>query len=1052
MMYIKDFQTLKIILIKENIMPNKDTNIKIQPTVVIGLGGTGMNTIIRLKRRAAEEFGLPLDKTCPQLRFLLVDTDDPEETLRSEQNIDISDFNIKPEEIFKATAEDISEDKIRQESSIQQWFPDEQALYSAVNDFQKGARAIKALGRLAFFWNYNQIKEKLRPLFSIPFELMVDSEGNIERAFSVYVVGSLAGGTGAGMFLDMGYLVKSLKEDGDISYNIDVRGLFVLGEIHSAKAGDRTIANTYASLKELNYYMRPDTTFKPHYKDGSSSPIKKKPYDLIYLFGASNRQVNFESAAQLTEMLSQFIFIDSSTSVAEHIWRYRVNKSHYTAVVDDRGTPFCYSSMGLCIIRFPWQQILELCAVKFAQKIIKEHFLRPEETKNVDIDEAVRTFLKDKCLICNEESKNDSFDLSKKLISMGDEDEQSYLESAISMAFNEYSDTIKNINPVKQTRNTLNSRVKQLKNSIDDYISQLLTHTKNAIKEEIRSIIKRKDSGGIQFAVEFCNKLHQACKETNAFAHKELKAAQDRTEKLGNKLTSDGRQLQSILGGIILLFKNKAKREQLEITLRSMKNVFLNELYAIRYSAVTRFMEVLLDSRGHLRNEGFMPFLTREIERLEGIKNLMDRIFREMEETFEQQSQISSSTFDQVVFDSKTLAEFHDVFDPIDKNESQVPQVAKRIVKESSKMFDNIDGNSVQADLGLSINPFQEKEYQAYRSLFLEACRAPFYEPINRYNVEERIYRSIERGGPDYLVKMKAYYKVSQHYAVFDQGIVNLARFREDLQTFFMIGIEDSDKSQLPKHFQQKVSLRPGEETGNFITTRDKHQIIIFREVHGFPAYMLKSCKSYLNKYTMITKDAKENPLQMVQENLENYEPPDEKVVFKYEKRSVEGIVLGTIIPEEDEDKKLIYMMLDLDERQRRKKAQELKNQNKKFNPNDITCGHKLDSSFERSVSDKIHLQSDSVTGEKYLDILVRNTNKVKEHIEKHDQHLDENNIVNLFLAFYHEFPLLKDDPTLQKKEIQGIIKSILWSEYRIDDLERKTSKSYQELLDELGL
>ncbi len=1035
-------------------MPLKKTKIKIQPTVVIGLGGTGMNTITRLKRRAVEEFGDPLETTCPQLRFLLIDTDDPEETLRSEQkNIDVSTFKITPNEFLKATAIDISEDKIKMEPSVRNWFPDDKRLYAAVNDFEKGARAVKALGRLAFFWNSERIRERLPQLFNIPFKDVQDQNGNVERNFSVYVVGSLSGGTGAGMFLDMGYMLKKLHEDGDINYPVDIRGLFVLGELHSQEAGNRTVANTYASLKELNYYMRDDIKYTPYFMEGKSQKISQNPYDLVYLFGKSNRRVNFTDVSQLTEMLANFIFIDSSTGVAEHIWRYRVNKSHYTAVIDDNGTPFCYSSMGLCIIRFPWQQILDLCAQKFAQKVVQLHFLRPDEPKIHDVRTSVTTFMEEKGLVCDKESRDKESDLSRKLISMGGEDEQAQLDRLISIAFEEYSDNLKDINPLKQTNHTLKNRIKQLKTSIDDYVSQLLTHTKEALKTALKEMIRQEDRGGLIFAIEFCNELHEACQKANEFAQKELKSSRDREARLGRDRIKNVKDLQDILASFSL-FKRKAIREQLKISLNSMKKVFLNELFTIRYGAVNRFMEALLDSHGRIRNEGFMPFLTREIEKLEEARSLMDRIHREMGDGFERQRTITSSTFDQVVYDNETNAEFHDVYDPVDEDDSMLVRVARNIIEESTRYFEDVE-DYLQSELGLSIYNLQGEGYRKYLEIFLEACREPFINEIDRYSVEDRINMSIERGGPNYLEKMSVYYDFSQHYAVFDQAVASLARFDGKLQTLFMIGIEDKDKSELPEYFQEHVGLRAGERTGNFITTRDRHQIVIFREVHGFPAYMMKSCRSYLNKYTAITKNPKEAPLQLVSLNLVNYEPPVEKVIFNYEKQAIKGAVLGVIIYELDENKQLVYKMIDMDERRRRKAAMEKKSRQKQFKKADLTCGLRLDTNLDRSISDKIQRHKDPQTDEKYIDMLQRNIADAQKQIELcQPEGSDVNEMVNLLTAFYHELPLPEDDPYIDRREIRRIIEKILWTEYRIEEVARKSeeTESYAEILARLGL
>ena len=1033
-------------------MHKKKTTKRIQPTVVIGLGGTGMNTIVRLKRRAVEEFGTPLETVCPQLRFLLLDTDDPEETLRSEQNVDYKNFNNRPEEFIKATAQDISPEKVRQEPSIQKWFPKEERLYSAINDFQKGARGIKALGRLAFTWNYERIKAKLPPLFNITFPVVYDSNGNVERGFSVYVVGSLGGGTGSGMFLDMGYLLNRLCDDGAIHYPLDVRGLFVMGELHAQKAGSRTMANTYASLKELNHYMRNDTKFVPHYKDDYSDSTTKKPYDLIYLFGNSNGNINFDDPSQLYDMLANFIFIDSSTLVAEHIWRYRVNKSQYTAVIDNNKTPFCYSSLGLCIVRFPWQHVLDLCAYRFAQKVIDEHFLKPNEIKRHNVNNYVHDFIQSKRLACDSESQNTDYDLSLRLISKEDENEISQISTIISKAFEATTGKIKDASPIKKLRSNLEKRTKETKDSIDDQVSFELSAAKNIISAEIKSIMQRDQQSGLKFSIKFCEILKQECTRAMSYARKELSDAREREDKLQKHLNYNANQFQNLFGGLTI-FKKRAINDQFKSTLEAMKKVYLNELFVIKYDAAVKFFNNLLDRNGRMRNEGLISYITREINKLKSIEKVMIDLHQEMRQLFDKHKNINGSEFDQLVYDNKNLQDFYDVYDPIDHNPDILSDVAKKIVNASTKAFQDMD-NLIQSDIGLPMKPFDEHEINIYREIFLEHCREVFIQEIDRYTVEQRIEKARDRNIMNYYEKMNVFYDISEHYALFDRGVTSFARFDDQQQSFFMIGLDDKDKSKLPAFFQENVGLRPGEETGNFITTRDKHQIVIFREIHGFPAYMLKTSNAYLNQYMAMSKNSKEPPLQMVPHDLINFQPPNEKVVFEYEKRAIEGLVFGTIHPDFDENHDLIYLLLTLDDRKRRIKAEQQKNQRQVFDSRDLSRGIPLDATYDRSVSDKIQRQTHEKSSKKYIELLIDEIEKVKKQVYDYQEKnkLGYDIVIELFQAYYNELPIQKmldKDPSIDIDEIKRIIKKILWTDFRIDDLNYKPDKSYESLLNE---
>ncbi|MFM6613220.1 MAG: tubulin-like doman-containing protein, partial [Dolichospermum sp.] len=87
--------------------------------------------------------------------------------------------------------------------------------------------------------------------------LLLQSGLIIEPGLNIFVVGSLCGGTGSGMFLDVGYTLKNLYgEDG-----AQILGYLVISpELY----GNTTsmIANTYAALQELNYYSSPGTKFE----------------------------------------------------------------------------------------------------------------------------------------------------------------------------------------------------------------------------------------------------------------------------------------------------------------------------------------------------------------------------------------------------------------------------------------------------------------------------------------------------------------------------------------------------------------------------------------------------------------------------------------------------------------------------------------------------------------------------------------------------------------------------------------------------------------------
>ncbi|MEQ9248714.1 MAG: tubulin-like doman-containing protein, partial [Nitratireductor sp.] len=73
---------------------------------------------------------------------------------------------------------------------------------------------------------------------------------DIEKEIQIVVVASLAGGTGAGAFLDMGFMCRSLQDPKPKAVNL----VAIAGGAFSG-LNDRVLANTYASCMELEYCM-----------------------------------------------------------------------------------------------------------------------------------------------------------------------------------------------------------------------------------------------------------------------------------------------------------------------------------------------------------------------------------------------------------------------------------------------------------------------------------------------------------------------------------------------------------------------------------------------------------------------------------------------------------------------------------------------------------------------------------------------------------------------------------------------------------------------------
>lgn len=119
------------------------------------------------------------------------------------------------------------------------------------------------------------------------------------------LVGSLAGGTGSGIFLDVAFLLRQLTKDEDQLF-----GYFLLPDIYVNRPGTQNVeANAYAALKELDHFMSLQGTFRYRF-GGREIEVRKKPFDMVFLVNRENRAgKTFTEVEDLMELLGLGLYL-----------------------------------------------------------------------------------------------------------------------------------------------------------------------------------------------------------------------------------------------------------------------------------------------------------------------------------------------------------------------------------------------------------------------------------------------------------------------------------------------------------------------------------------------------------------------------------------------------------------------------------------------------------------------------------------------------------------------------------------------------------------------
>ncbi|MCZ2207342.1 tubulin-like doman-containing protein [Cylindrospermopsis raciborskii] len=329
------------------------------PTVMVGVGGTGVEVLSRVRRLVEESYGSL--KKFPLISFMSIDTDKDYKV----SNPEAAGSPLQDHEKYWASVSGREVGDIMSNMTkypwIESWFPRE--LERNIGALEAGAGQIRACGRFAFFYNYHQIKERLNEacdrvkghetLMLDEYGIRVNTNG-----LNVFIVGSLSGGTGSGIILDLGYCIRNwLKGQGSplITAIVPMPNAFA-----SIKVGDRVLANGYAALMELSYFSDYRTEYVAQFSGGLVDEVRDKrpPFDFTYLVGTKNGEAEFK-LDQIREMIAQNIFLDLTSDFAPHKRSIRDNIKGAWAQTDPggRGYPKNFMSFGLATIEIPVAQI-----------------------------------------------------------------------------------------------------------------------------------------------------------------------------------------------------------------------------------------------------------------------------------------------------------------------------------------------------------------------------------------------------------------------------------------------------------------------------------------------------------------------------------------------------------------------------------------------------------------------------------------------------------------------------------------------------------------------
>lgn len=342
---------------------------KIRRSVFIGLGGTGMTSLLHTKKLFIETYG----EVPPMVAFLGIDTDGG--VYDKELDSTKGKISLTPAEQMPILVQTDPKNIYRRNDDAFNWFPNENFQY--LRSMALGAGQVRSNGRFAITYNETIINNKLSQTFNkiLSANSLNGDYAPLSDAVEIHIIFSVCGGTGCGTFMNMAYLVRELCQP-----NWKVNGYAVLPDVFRAMRQGASVekvrGNAFGAICDLDYMM--------HLNMGQSPvPIQylnrvyeasDAPFNVVYLIDNKNKQNDaYNNIDDLAEMIGvSLITSTGELSIATKSVSDNVEKVIAAGNMNVGNKCAWAVGLGMCEISFKGDLLKEIYIYKAMQRLINE--------------------------------------------------------------------------------------------------------------------------------------------------------------------------------------------------------------------------------------------------------------------------------------------------------------------------------------------------------------------------------------------------------------------------------------------------------------------------------------------------------------------------------------------------------------------------------------------------------------------------------------------------------------------------------------------------------
>lgn len=355
----------------------------LKPTLLVGVGGTGCEIASRVYAMASQHAALASNR----INILGFDTDDDDlkrrRLLSHRQLIRTS----TPAPVFQLL-------HTQHEKSLD-WFVHPEHLPAEIRQMTllAGAGQVRMLSRLAFQAALADpaidadIDNALNSLATH------DGQTPFQGHINVLIVGSLAGGTGSGMFLQTALLLnRILRQKG---FHPETRGLFLLPDVfvQAARLPVQQIAtvkaNGYAALRELNAVILQTVGRSPlpvcfDYLPDHRLTRDEPPFTSVTLLDYENTHGGNlgRNLDAYQEKAARAAYTLLFTPIGGRMDAVTVNEVRQKMAAAARDRLNCFAGIGVGAVVYPREPMLDYLALRFGQDLLEGDWLELDHDFN----------------------------------------------------------------------------------------------------------------------------------------------------------------------------------------------------------------------------------------------------------------------------------------------------------------------------------------------------------------------------------------------------------------------------------------------------------------------------------------------------------------------------------------------------------------------------------------------------------------------------------------------------------------------------------------------